>query len=221
MSIVDFVIHDFDGTLFDTYPIIINILMNALEKSGVQTKYSYDYILRLMKINYKHTLNTITGDNLDILEKVKKNNLELKRKDKSIPDITDGLVEYMDFSKENNIRNFIISNNRQCKIVEILEYYNIDNFDDIVTPFNYGGFRKKPSAEMFKYLIDKHNLRSKKGLSVGDRMLDLKPSRNCRIPFIFMGYTNNEKENDVQNIEDYNDFMNIVLSPRRVMQRED
>lgn len=46
------IIWDFDGTLFDSYPVMVKAALTVLEEQGIYE--SYDKIMSLMKISFTH-----------------------------------------------------------------------------------------------------------------------------------------------------------------------
>jgi beta-phosphoglucomutase-like phosphatase (HAD superfamily) len=51
------IIWDFDGTLFDTYPVLAKAVINVLEEQGIYE--SYDKVMSLMKVSFTHLFNYI------------------------------------------------------------------------------------------------------------------------------------------------------------------
>lgn len=163
------IIWDFDGTLFDTYPKMVNDFKTALADYGIDEtnenihscmKVSESYTVTYFKALYK--LNNTFFDKYISYKKNMK--LELVQPFPNAMDILQQLV----FSGG---RNYILTH-RGDSTMKYLEYYGMRGYFTEIVTSNYG-FMRKPDPEAFLYLIDKYQMNKCKTMVVGDRELEI------------------------------------------------
>lgn len=169
------IIWDFDGTLFNTYPIMTYAFKRALKDRGIEE--SEKNILDQMKISFSVAANHFTElyklDNKFIEDyKYYERNSNL---DKIVP--FENAKEFCESFKHKGGRNFIFTHKGKEGTHKILRYHNMEElFAEIVTIDN--GFKRKPDAEGFLYLANKYNMNKDNGLVVGDRDIEIIGAKN-------------------------------------------
>lgn len=196
------IIWDFDGTLFDTYPIMAQSLTIALEKIGINE--SQNDIMKNMKISMGYALKHYGKKyNLDsdFMKRYETIRYELEQ---------DGIrpFEYIqDICKkvcENNGQNYIFTH-RGVSTLVYLEKYNMKNyFTQVIT--SKDNFPRKPQPDAIKYLIEKYNIETEEAVMIGDRELDVMSGKNAGI---YGCYLNEEKK--IFDSADYNIYNIIQL----------
>lgn len=171
------VIWDFDGTLFDTYPVMAKIFKDLLEKEGIEEP--FDEIMRHMQVSlsaavtYYEKKYAVSNDFINefkILQKTK--GIESAKPFNDIEDI----CKYI---HSTNRKNYLYTH-RGASAITLLKNYDLDKyFSDFIT-FDQG-FERKPNADALNYLIKEHAMQPGEALMIGDREIDLLAAKNAGI----------------------------------------
>ncbi|MCP1164157.1 MULTISPECIES: HAD-IA family hydrolase [Bacillus] len=184
------ILWDFDGTLFDTYPVYTKIFSQVLGK-----EISEEEIYAKLKISFSHAINYY----------------EITKKQLSEIDVLESRIMIEDikpFEKVEEVlkfgdKNVIMTHKDRAGVLSILNHYGWDKyFVDMVTIDD--GFPRKPNALSYDYLHKKHSI----DLAIGDRELDLIPAKELGISTcMFQGNC------DVADysLSHYSEFFKIVI----------
>lgn len=157
------ILWDFDGTLFDTYPVYTKILSQVLRK-----EISEEEIYTKLKVSFSHAIDYY----------------EISTKQLSEIDVLESRIMIEDikpFEKVEEVlkfadKNVIMTHKDRAGVLSILNHYGWDKyFIDMVTIDD--GFPRKPNALSYDHLHKKHNI----DLAIGDRELDLLPAKELGI----------------------------------------
>ncbi|MCM3455085.1 HAD-IA family hydrolase [Heyndrickxia oleronia] len=182
------ILWDFDGTLFDTYPIYTNsfkqILGNIPEK----------VIYQQLKISYTHAVNyfQLTEEQTKRIKEIEN---EVTPEDiRPFPDV-EKVLQFANL-------NVIMTHNTRKEVENILTHYQWGHyFKEIVTIDN--GFPRKPHPASYKYLHQKYDL----DLIIGDRELDILAGKNLNIKTCL--FQNNQAGADYY-LSHYKDFFQLM-----------
>lgn len=182
------ILWDFDGTLFDTYPIYTNsfkqILGNIPEK----------VIYQQLKISYTHAVNyfQLTEEQTKRIKEIDK---EVTPEDiRPFPDV-EKVLQFANL-------NVIMTHNTRKEVENILTHYQWGHyFKEIVTIDN--GFPRKPHPASYEYLHQKYDL----DLIIGDRELDILAGKNLNIKTCL--FQNNQAGADYY-LSHYKDFFQLM-----------
>ncbi|GMA47096.1 HAD-IA family hydrolase [Tetragenococcus muriaticus] len=183
-------IWDFDGTLFNTYPMIVQGYMLALKDYGIES--SKEEIYRLLKeyssaaIAKKFQVDfTELSDNAKLHEE----------KSTYLPKSFSGTKKVLRAVARKQKRNIILTHRRQDSTQLLLEREQLDDLiSEIVGPENE--FPRKPDPTALQYLLDKYSLDPKKTVMIGDRALDVDAGKNAGVHTLFF-----DNENLLHNIQ--------------------
>lgn len=174
-------IWDLDGTLIDSYEIIVNSLYQIYKEKGFEIdkkeilndaiNESVSYFIMRMEKELGVPFDELK-DRYSVISHAEKDNINAM----------EHAVDILKFIKDNNIPNFAfthrgVTTESVLKNIGIYEY-----FDEIVTSLN--GFNRKPSPDGLNYLIDKYHLDKNNTYYVGDRKMDIKCANNAHIKSI-------------------------------------
>lgn len=184
------ILWDFDGTLFDTYPVYTKIFSQVLGK-----EISEEEIYAKLKISFSHAINyyKITKKQLSEIDVLESRIM--------IEDIKpfEKVEEVLKFAD----KNVIMTHKDRAGVLSILNYYGWDKyFVDMVTIDD--GFPGKPNALSYDYMHKKHRIH----LAIGDREIDLIPAKELGISTcMFQGNC------DVADysLSHYSEFFKIVM----------
>lgn len=171
-----YIIWDFDGTLFNTYPGMVDAFHTALKDYGVEE--DIDNVFTQMKVSVGHAVRYFS-------EKYNLND-DFSTKYKEYEDSTHETVmrpfpyarEVCALFKKFGGTNYIFTHRDQATI-RYLKYHDmLKYFDDVVTK-EYGYV--KPNADGFEHILKRYNLDKSLVLAVGDRDVDILGAQNAGI----------------------------------------
>ncbi|NRD79885.1 HAD-IA family hydrolase [Bacillus sp. BRMEA1] len=188
------IIWDFDGTLFDTYPVMAKIFKEALKEKEIEEP--LEEIVKQMKVSASSALRYYEKkyhiDN-DFITKYKKRKkeaeLELSRP-------YEGIKEICTYIHSTNRKNYLLTHRGESSIQLLKKYDLYDFFSDFIT--SKQGFERKPSPNAINYLINKYNMIHSESIMIGDRDLDLLSGKNAGISACYF-----TEGNDKNNYADY------------------
>ena len=174
-------IWDLDGTLIDSYEIIVDSLYQIYKEKGFD-------------IDKKEILNDVIGESVSFFIKkmearfgvpfddLKDRYSIISHNAKDHIKAMEHAVEILKFIKDNNIPNFVfthrgVTTESVLKNIGIYEY-----FDEIVNSLS--GFDRKPSPDGLNYLVNKYHLDKDNTYYIGDRKMDIMCANNAHIKSI-------------------------------------
>ena len=163
-------IWDLDGTLLDSYGVIIEATRRVAEEAGVPDR--PEDMLRIIKrgalSDYLKDLAGRTGSTPDRL--MERYRFFTHAMDDLIP-LMDGAEEALDSLRRSGAEHYVFTH-RGDSSEPILERLGIlDRFREVVT--SVYGFPAKPSGSGLRYLLEKYQLDPKETWYVGDRAIDI------------------------------------------------
>ena len=174
-------IWDLDGTIIDSYQVIVDSLMIVAEKCRLS--FSRPYIYQYVKSTSVNAFIELLADqsNYD-KDQLKRMHSEMSNQRtneiKCIPH-----AEYiLDYLYRHNIQNFIYTHKGKST-AQVLENLNLSHFFTEAVTSEYG-FERKPHAKGIEYIIDKYNLNKKNVFYVGDRQVDADCAKNAGVSSI-------------------------------------
>ena len=174
-------IWDLDGTLLDSYHLIVNSLYTIYSEKGVnipKEEILYEVInesvssfIRKMEAKYGIPFDDLKDRYTNITHKELLTITAMKHS-KEILDYLNGL----------GIPNYVYTH-RGVTTEKVLKHIGLyDSFKDIVSSLD--NFKRKPDPEGLNYLIDKYHLDKNNTYYVGDRSLDIECANNAHIKSI-------------------------------------
>ena len=174
-------IWDLDGTLLDSYGIIVSSLQDAYREFGIELdpgEIRREVIIRSVGdfITQKETETGIP------FEQVKARFSEINDSRKlNIPPM-DHAAELLRCLRERSIPNFVFTHKGASTQTVLKNIGLCDFFEEIIT--GKDGFPRKPDPAAVLYLIRKHDLDKNSTFYVGDRSLDIECAVNAGIKSI-------------------------------------
>ncbi|MEC2054423.1 HAD-IA family hydrolase [Peribacillus psychrosaccharolyticus] len=196
------IIWDFDGTLFDTYPVMANVFREALKEQKIEEP--VEEIIKQLRVSISTALKyyeekyQITSEFISNYQKRRiEAELELSRP-------FDGIQEICKYIHSTNRKNYLFTHRGESSIILLKKYGLVDYFTDFIT--SKQGFERKPSPYAINYLLNKHNMIHSESIMIGDRELDLLSGKNAKISACYF-----TEGNDNNNYADYtiNDFQQL------------
>ena len=174
-------IWDLDGTLLDSYGVIVDSLYQIYLEKGVDIdkKEILDCAINESVSSFIMKMEKRFGvpfdelkDRYSVISHNAKGNIKAMKHAKAI----------LKFIKDNNIPNYVfthrgVTTESVLKNIELFDY-----FDEIATSLN--GFARKPDPEGINYFINKYNLNRDETYYVGDRPMDIRCADNAHVKSI-------------------------------------
>lgn len=158
------ILWDFDGTLFDTYPIYTKIFKEVLNDENISEMEVY---LQL-KISFRHACSYYH------LSEEQEKDFFLLEERISPKDILpfDHVEEVLKYAN----KNVIMTHKLRKDVLTILTYYEWEKyFSEIVAGDD--GFPRKPNKKSYEYLNYNHHI----DIVIGDREIDIIPAKELGI----------------------------------------
>ena len=213
------ILFDLDGTLIDTAPDLMNAHNYVMNKYGYETKSTED-IRKLVgkgsdsligrsvwgqakkefsKVNDQSIKKEMVKEFIDYYA----NNIAVESK------LVNGTLEFLNFSKKNNISMGVCTNKQEHLSVDLLKKLKIYDYFEYVAgsdTFDYC----KPDPRHLTNVIEIMQGDIKKSIMIGDSETDAESAKSAGIPFILLedGYTE-KKVSEIHHDYLIKDFVNI------------
>ena len=175
----DSYIWDFDGTLFDTYPIMLDSMMKALEDRQVAADPKAVY--RLLKEKSSKALTE--KYHLDFQE-FSDDFHQYETLDTRQPITFDHVYDTLAQLKQQGSKHYILTHRTIASTRELLVKEGmLEFFEEIVGPESQ--FPRKPDPSSLNYLVEKYQMDPQRTVMVGDRVLDIEAGKNAGVKTCF------------------------------------
>ena len=174
-------IWDLDGTLLDSYDIIVTSLYKAYREFHIeldQREILQGIITDSVRV-YITKMEPKTGIAFD---DVNKRFSEINDSEKLNIKPMKNAAEILCWLQEQDIPNYVFTHKGASTRTVLKNIGMLDFFEDIVT--GKDGFPRKPDPSALNYLIEKHKLNKNSTFYVGDRSLDIECANNAGIKSI-------------------------------------
>lgn len=172
-------IWDFDGTLYDTYPIMLKALMETFKEFKIEKDEKEVY----RKIKTESIRQMIIDWRLPVPEFDRKYHVyEAQKNRNSFPFIE--TKEILEKLQNKGGRHFILTHRTVDSTWQLLKRDGLDPFivDIIGSDSN---FPRKPDPSAINYFIDNYQLEIEKTVMIGDRNLDIEAGNNAGVQTVF------------------------------------
>ncbi|WLR42393.1 HAD-IA family hydrolase [Bacillus carboniphilus] len=200
------IIWDFDGTLFNTYPVMANIFKDTLERKGIEEP--LNEIVKQMKVsmssafNYYENKYRIDSNFLD--------EYHIRRKEAEMQQSKpfEGIVDICKYIYSTNRQNYLYTHRGESAIKLLKMFGLYDYFSDFITLEH--GFERKPSPDALHHLINKHNMSHSESIMIGDRDLDILAAHNAGITACYFTEGDEISNHADYNISDFKQLYSII-----------
>lgn len=201
------IVWDFDGTLFDSYPVMGFAFQKALEEEGIIE--NLDEIMRHMKVTMQHAIEIYK-------EKYRLKDSFFERANKIYMEM--GVEQYKPYTGIEDICKEIseagkfnyLYTHRGESAIQILKFYNLyEYFKDCIISTH--GFERKPSPQALNHLIEKHQIDYKEAIMIGDRDLDIMAGKNAGISSCYFDDTGKVCQISDYNISEFKQLYDILF----------
>ncbi len=172
-------IWDFDGTLFDTYPMILEAILKTL--AHFNKVYDRQEIFRTLKDKSSASVASNYDLNFTEFHEVYK---AYEKADPRIPISYSGISDCLEEVIAKGHHNYILTH-REGKSARAL----LKNEEMLTTITEIVGtekkFTRKPDPASLLYLVNKYHMDPAKTVMIGDRSLDVMAGKNAGVHTIF------------------------------------
>ena len=181
MKDIQHFIWDFDGTLFDTYPVIIGDLRCALQEYGKDLDPVKAMELMLINIptarDYYADFYGIDRQELDAA--YQRHHKESVETMKSAP--MENVEKVLAAICDSGRYNYIFTHRKVVETDEYLKKYGLTHyFREVVGPES-PRFAWKPAPDAVLYLMERYGMTRENAVMIGDRDCDLASGRNAGV----------------------------------------
>ncbi len=174
-------IWDFDGTLFDTYPVIIRNLRAALAQFGCDCD-PVDCMRRMLvsiPVARDHYADAFGLDRAALAEAYEGFHRQANAELAAPP--MDGAREVLQRIRDTGGSSYIFTHRKVWETRLYLEKHGLDGFfADILGPESEG-FAAKPAPDAVLHLMQRHGMHPDDTVMIGDRDCDLGSGRNAGV----------------------------------------
>lgn len=188
------ILWDFDGTLFDTYPALVEGFVKLSERELAKAE-----VLKWLKID---SLTAFKHYGIDESKRHAYKDIDKRySKEFSTP------FEHLETVLSAADHNIIVTHRDRESTLFLLEKYSLKKYFTEIVSVEEQGFNRKPHTASYEYVLKKFNI----DLVVGDRELDLLPARKLGIKTV--AFQNPDIEADFH-LDSYDEFISIVLNKK-------
>ena len=174
-------IWDLDGTLLDSYGVIVDSLYQIYQEKGVdidKQEILHDVINESVS-SFIMKMEKRFGIPFDDL---KDRYSYISGKEKLNIKAMEHAKEILDYLQSRGIPNFVFTHRGVTTETVLKNIGLFDYFTEIVNSLN--GFKRKPSGDALNYLVEKYHLDKENTYYVGDRSIDIECANNAHIKSI-------------------------------------
>lgn len=200
------IIWDYDGTLFDSYPVVATAFHETLVKYGICE--DVNEICSLMKVTLAYANEYYKGKhNLDdaFFEQYGKLRT-IYDADKTKP--FNGAIELCAAICKSGGSNYLFTHRNDSAIDAMERYGMAQFFTEFITSQQV--FTPKPSPEAVIYLLEKYRIPRNDAIIIGDRDIDVLSGKNAGIHSCFLSDKNEACSDADYNVNNISELLYVL-----------
>lgn len=171
-------IWDLDGTLLDSYEIIVSSLYETYKEHGIELNKEdiHKHVIQFSVSSFIQQMEEKTGM---VFDKMKARYSEISDIKKMNIQAIPNAKEVLKKLTEQGAENFVFTHRGKSteSVLKNLDLYQY--FKEVIT--SQSAFPRKPEPDAINYLIEKHNLNRLSTFYVGDRTIDMECAKNAKV----------------------------------------
>lgn len=174
-------IWDFDGTLFDTYPAMVNAFVNGLNDMGIDDvgidEHDIYVIMRQQSVGAAlKKFSAYYG-----IKESKLAQLNAKYQTEQVKDAKPfaGANELLDYAIENGGGNYLLTHRDEQAKTLLDNFGMLSKFTGFVTSADK--FPRKPQPDSLNWLKQEYQLANESTVMIGDRQLDIEAGNRANV----------------------------------------
>ncbi|MBQ9266191.1 MAG: HAD-IA family hydrolase [Bacilli bacterium] len=209
----DFVVFDLDGTLINTLEGITVSVNHALKALNVPYQYEENEVKTFIGRGARRLFRLAMKR--DFSEEEYKLYLKYYKEDQIVSSVYEGVEETLKTLEENGIKLLIYSN-KPNEVSQPLIKAKLGNINFLHIQGQDPRYPPKPDVTLLLKLLKKYNLIDKKGLYVGDSIVDIETAKNANLENCILTYGYGDKKeieegSPTYKINKFEDLIKIVL----------
>lgn len=173
---------DFDGTLYDTYPLMSRQFQRALDNLGGNTVFPYEEIYRNMKVCLRHACEVL-APKCGIEPQAAVDEFHRIQDSDTLMPLGEGMGQVITALSEAGFRHYLYTH-RTVTAIRSLEADGLwQYFSDAVTQED--AFPIKPAPDALQALMKRNGLTPENCVMIGDRPLDVAAGHNAGMAGVF------------------------------------
>jgi len=180
------VIWDLDGTLLDSYDVIVDSIFLTFQEAGISM--SHDRIKRYaICASSRDLFHEVARDSGNVVEALFARYSQISGSKYLQIKAMNGALDTLQALRQIGVENYVYTH-RGRTTIPVLDNLNMTQyFAEVLT--SRSGFARKPDPEAITYLIEKHGLDTQRTYYVGDRGLDIACANNAGIKSVLFRRT--------------------------------
>ena len=174
-------IWDLDGTLLDSYGVIVPSLYQVYKEVGVELDQE-EIFKESITFSVGYMIKRLEEETGISFEKLKHRYSEISGAKLKNIKLVPHALEVLDYCEQEGIHLFVITHRGVTTESVLINTGIITYFDEIITSMD--GYPRKPDPSSALYLVDKYGLDKENTYYVGDRTLDVEFANNAGIKSI-------------------------------------
>ena len=209
----DFVVFDLDGTLINTLEGITVSVNHALKELKIPYEYSEEEVKTFIGRGARRLFRLALKR--DFSEEEYKLYLKYYKEDQIVSSVYEGVEETLKTLEENGIKLLIYSN-KPNEVSQPLIKAKLGDINFLHIQGQDPQYPPKPDVTLLLKLLKKYNLIDKKGLYVGDSIVDIETAKNANLENCILTYGYGDKKeieegSPTYKINKFEDLIKIVL----------
>ena len=204
---IQHLIWDVDGTLFDTYPSIAQAVQAALHDLGVAAP--FDEIMRLAQTSLDHCLTTLSNTYalpVEQLEELFDQHYQTITPEDQPPFA--GVEAVCEHIRVRGGLNLIVTHRGRVGLDRLLAAHRLTAYFADITSHD-DAYPRKPDPAAFNALIEKHQLPQETTLGIGDRDIDILAAQAAGLHAALFGTNYGASKPDIV-FKDYATFLRKI-----------
>lgn len=174
-------IWDLDGTLLDSYGIILDSTLRALSEAGVTVE-RRELHRRLIASSVRNVLREIGEEyGLDADELWRRVDGLDRERNNEVP-LMEGAAEALARLSEMGVRSFVYTHNSRASLEVLKRWGVLPYFEYALT--SEAGLPRKPAPDGIEWIVRRFNLDKSQTFYIGDRPIDARCAWNAGVGFL-------------------------------------
>ena len=174
-------IWDLDGTILDSYDVIVGSLFDVCKEHGLDIDRK-DILNKCINESVSSFIHSLEEKYHIEYDEFRKRYSLISGERKLDIRLMKNAKEILEYLQSKDIDNYVFTHRGKTTEIVLKHLGIYSYFKDIVTSLN--GFKSKPNPEGVNYLVNKYELDKENTFYVGDRSLDIECANNASIKSI-------------------------------------
>jgi len=200
------IIWDYDGTLFDSYPVVVAAFNEILIKYDIVEDINEIYSHMKISLSHANEYYREKHDLDDVFFEQYKNLKTIYDREKTKP--FDGAVELCEAICTFGGKNYLYTH-RDNSAVESINKHDMANFfTESIT--SQQQFTPKPSPDAILYLLEKYKFPPDEAIMIGDRGIDIISGKNAGIYSCYFSGDNGKYDVADYNAKNFSELFEVL-----------